>query len=100
MDVTDEIVAAYVAGATYAEIRERFGVGTYQIRSRLRVAGVAPMPYRKPRGGRTPPSPAMVAKARALRDQGLTWREIGAEVHRSRRSVARWFAAAVEEGEA
>jgi orotate phosphoribosyltransferase-like protein len=42
----------------------------------------------------------MVAKARALRDQGLTWREIGAEVHRSRRSVARWFAAAVEEGEA
>ena len=98
--MTDEIVAAYLDGATYAEIHERFGVGTYQIRSRLRVAGVAPMPHRKPRGGRPSPAPALVAKARSLRDQGLTWREIGAEVHRSRRSVARWFAAAVEEGEA
>lgn len=94
MTVADEIVAAYVAGATYAEIHERFGVGTYQIRSRLRVAGVAPMPHRKPRGGRTPPAPALVAKARALRDQGMTWKEIGAEVHRSRRSVARWFVGA------
>ena len=97
--MTDEIVAAYLDGATYAEIRERFGVGDYQIRSRLRVAGVAPMPYRKPRGGRPSPAPALVAKVRALRDQGMTWKEIGAEVHRSRRSVARWFAAVVE-GEA
>jgi hypothetical protein len=79
--VTDEIVAAYLDGATFAEIRERFGVGDYQIRSRLRVAGVAPR-FK----ARVPP--AVQAEMCRLRDAG-----------HSRLTVARmtgWSAGAVD----
>jgi len=98
MDVTtagyaDEVVAAYVDGASYADLRERFGIGNCSIRNRLRDAGV---PRRKNLpigrcGGRKPFYEAFKTRAAELRAEGKTWVEIGRELDRAPTTVRKWF---------